>query len=283
MSENETRQVGRGQIVISDRVYVPILALIAGAAGAYAVVKFTAPPQPPFDDAYRAAYYRTAPPPAAPSYYPTPAAPPAGQAPLAPSAAAPVLPPPQQAVAPTQPPAPVIQTYTTDPAVSKEVSERIIPALLSLDGIMTPGPNGDTTDPILIVYDPHCPYCHKAFAALRGKAPIKWIPVAILADPDDAIAQANAVLDEERKAPGSGGDAMQKAFDHQLTYSREVPQPAKDSFNKNVMSFVALYTGRDPRSAGVPTVLVPRKDGSLYFSIGFQPGDDVKLLGLYRN
>ena len=122
--------------------------------------------------------------------------------------------------------------------------------------------------PIYAFFDPRCPYCKKAMAELNGKANVKWIPVSLLGD----LQSGSDMVEGMKTLPGQ--DAVAAAADGSF------PQPAAAVESRPPSPpYPALPLPLSP--APVPTILIPRADGTVTFHRGFDDGDGAKIVGAY--
>lgn len=127
--------------------------------------------------------------------------------------------------------------------------------------------------PIFAFFDPRCPYCKKAMAELNGKANVKWIPVSLLGD-----LQSGADMVEGMKTlPGQ--DAVAAAADGSFPQATGTVE-TQGQLQDNASILFALYEGAQDMVA-VPTILIPRADGTVTFHRGFDDGDGAKIVGAY--
>lgn len=136
--------------------------------------------------------------------------------------------------------------------------------------------------PIQIFFDPRCPYCHKLYDNIAGKAPIHWIPISALSPANGGIAPGATIIQAEKDRPGSGGkEAMHAAFDKKL--SAITPTDAhKSSLEQNLGSFVLMAKTLPPTvQAGVPFALIPKADGTFETHVGYTEGDEATIINAY--
>lgn len=156
-----------------------------------------------------------------------------------------------------------------DPKVARQVVE----TLGKLEGV-TDIPEGASADRVAtIFFDPRCPYCHAAFAAMHGKVAARWIPVVVLGEPEAGRRMAAAILAApdrlaalrstlEGKSRGEGGEPAAEMV-------------AK--LDENRVAFASVFAASPSLRPGVPTMFVPRPDGRLAIMVGYEAGDEVKL------
>lgn len=127
--------------------------------------------------------------------------------------------------------------------------------------------------PIYAFFDPRCPYCKKAMAELNGKASVKWIPVSLLGD----LQSGSDMVEGMKTLPGL--DAVAAAVDGSFPEAAGTVE-TQGQLQDNASILFALYEGAQDMVA-VPTILVPRADGTVTFHRGFDDGDGAKIVGAY--
>ena len=127
--------------------------------------------------------------------------------------------------------------------------------------------------PIYAFFDPRCPYCKKAMAELNGKANVKWIPVSLLGD-----LQSGADMVEGMKTLPAM-QAVAAAVDGSYPKAAGSVE-TQGQLQDNASILFALYEGAQDMVA-VPTILIPRADGTVSFHRGFDEGDGAKIVGAY--
>lgn len=175
-------------------------------------------------------------------------------------------------------------TIPANPQIASSAKD-IINIVSKLDGFVDDSGRTEANaglPPIQIFFDPRCPYCHKLYDNIAGKAPIHWIPISALAPQDGGINSGATIIQAEKDKPGVGGkEAMRAAFDKKLT-----PIPATDahkaSLEQNLGSFVLMAKTLPPTvQAGVPFALIPKKDGTFETHVGYSDGDESTIMGSY--
>jgi protein-disulfide isomerase len=165
-------------------------------------------------------------------------------------------------------------SYATieDPNVARKVTETLAKLAAVVD-VPAGTPEGQIAT---IFFDPRCPYCHAAFAALHGRIAARWVPVVVLGDPDGGNRMAAAVL--------SGSDrvaALKTMFDTKGAATSPAPAPASAELiaklAENKEAFASIFAASPALRPGVPTMFVPRPDGRLAIMVGYETGDDAKL------
>ena len=183
--------------------------------------------------------------------------------------------------------APVVAAATPDPLQNPEIAGRIMTTVAGLDGVATGDGRGDVPADrmVQVFFDPRCPYCHKAFVDLFGAVPARWIPVVALGDEAGGEAQAAAILaaaggPDENGVPAAVR-ALRSAFDNKLA-GAAVTNDVKGKLRQNLEAFVAVNS-REPQNIGVPTILIPRADGTVSMRVGFDTakGDGRAIVAQY--
>ncbi|KXV69938.1 hypothetical protein AD951_04485 [Acetobacter malorum] len=217
---------------------------------------------------------------------------PSSYAPPAPApVAAPALPAPSPAAAPSPvPPGPQVDPLSV-PSIGHEIMQQIV----KLHGYVRPqGGSTAAVDPSTVVtvfFDPRCPFCHRLYQAIDGKVPVRWIPVPVLANPEEGVRASAMILN----AQGDKGRAMDEAFAYvgegavghtvqQRQQWLDAIKPTdsdKHLLQDNISAFVAVHKAR-PGSIGVPSVLIPHPDGSLTLRDGYEPGDENAIIADWK-
>lgn len=171
------------------------------------------------------------------------------------------------------PAAPAAPAALPDPLQNPEIAGRILASIAGLDGIAMGDGRGEVPAErmVQVFFDPRCPYCHKAFTDLAGAVPARWIPVVALGDEAGGEAQAAAILaaagGPSENGASAGAKALRDAFDRQLA-GAVATDDVKQKLRQNLEAFVAINS-REPQKIGVPTILVPRADGTVSMRVGF--------------
>jgi glutaredoxin len=201
-----------------------------------------------------------------------PAPPPSPQVALAPaitpSAAAPTY-------VPAAVPAPVPQqagtvSYATieDPKAARPVME----LLAKLASVVDAPPGTPEGQIATIFFDPRCPYCHAAFAALHGRIAARWVPVVVLGDPEGGNRMAAGILSATDRVA-----ALKAAFETKGGKPGEITPEIGAKLAENKEAFASIFAASPALRPGVPTMFVPRPDGRLAIMVGYETGDDAKL------
>lgn len=183
-----------------------------------------------------------------------------------------------------QPAPPQASTNPANPQLQAS-SKDILKIVSQLEGFTDDSGRTEATanlPPIQIFFDPRCPYCHKLYDNIAGKAPIHWIPISALAPADGGIAPGATIIQAEKDKPGIGGiEAMRAAFDKKLTAI--TPSDAhKSSLEQNLGSFVLMAkTLPSSVQAGVPFALIPKADGTFETHVGYTEGDEATIMNAY--
>ncbi|MCX8500783.1 MAG: hypothetical protein ORO03_03675 [Alphaproteobacteria bacterium] len=127
--------------------------------------------------------------------------------------------------------------------------------------------------PIYAFFDPRCPYCKKAMGELNGKANVKWIPVSLLGElqPGADMVEGMKTLPAKEAVAAAVNGGYPKAVGTAETQGQ---------LQDNASILLALYEGAQDMVA-VPTILIPRADGTVTFHRGFDEGDGAKIVGAY--
>ena len=161
-----------------------------------------------------------------------------------------------------------------------ESASGILDVLSKASSIVAEG-EAEHEQPIYAFFDPTCPYCKNAMAELNGKAKIHWIPVAAVSD----MQTVSNLIEGMKTLPGKDAVASVVAGEvPQATATTETQGQLQDNFS----ILRAIYQGSEDRLA-VPTFLVPREDGTVTLTRGYDkadpannmPGDSGELLGAY--
>lgn len=227
-----------------------------------------APPQPPAP--YQ--YGQPAPQPG----YPQPGYPAAYPPPQAYTPAPAYTQMPQQTAA-LQPPS--VQRLGYKVYEDKKIASQVLDVLNKVKWIATGG-GENTRAPIYVLFDPRCPYCHKAYEELNGKAPVRWIPLSVLNPMDQGEGQVAALSKARQQGNSAAAAALDAAFAGRLP-SATPDEQSKTTLAENTEAFLALHQPIDPDNAAVPTILVPKPDGGILFHVGWEDGDSVQLLSAY--
>lgn len=189
----------------------------------------------------------------------------------------------QAGAAPTGPAAGAAREQSAGPAGSQsaafatiedpKVARQVVETLGKLEGV-TDIPEGATADRVAtIFFDPRCPYCHAAFAAMHGKVAARWVPVVVLGEPEAGKRMAAAILAAPDRLAALGSTLEGKS-------RGEGGEPAAEMLAKldeNRVAFASVFAASPSLRPGVPTMFVPRPDGRLAIMVGYEAGDELKL------
>lgn len=184
-------------------------------------------------------------------------------------------------------PLPAAPAAMPDPLQNPEIAGRILTTVAGLDGIAIGDGRGEVPADrmVQVFFDPRCPYCHQAFTDLAGAVPARWIPVVALGDEAGGEAQAAAILaaagGPDENGVSAGAKVLRDAFDKKLA-GAAASDDVKQKLRQNLEAFVAINS-RDPQKIGVPTILVPRADGTISMRVGFDAakGDGRAIVAEY--
>lgn len=173
---------------------------------------------------------------------------------------------------------------------TKVVSD-IVASLDQAQGIVRPGPDGDTTPVVYGFFDPKCPYCHAAFEALDGKHPVKWMPLSVLGpngdrlhayimgdvqlgealpavSPDDSSEPASQPTAHLTDDPGRGQRLAEVMLEEVSPPDAELSDGHRFVLTENAEMFRLLSSGAEDMRA-VPTFFVRAPDGTAVWHRGF--------------
>ncbi len=158
-----------------------------------------------------------------------------------------------------------------DPKVARQATE----ALAKLEGVLDV-PEGTPEGRIAtIFFDPRCPYCHAAFKAMHGKVAARWVPVAVLGEPEVGAKMAAIILSAPDRVA-----ALTAAFVGQNAPTSEGNPEMVKKVTENRDAFAGIFAASPNLRPGVPTMFVPRPDGRLAIMVGYEAGDEAKLLSV---
>lgn len=138
---------------------------------------------------------------------------------------------------------------------------------------------GDALKTVHVFFDPRCPYCHKAWEAMKGKIHAHWNPVVVLSDPEGGKGMVRSLFRASDKA------AQMDKFVARATLTAEetAADPGYDQKHlENVETFAALFKAMPGAQVAVPLFLIPRPDGKVVVMQGFETGDE-KTIQAYLN
>ncbi len=161
-------------------------------------------------------------------------------------------------------------SYATieNPDRARKVSE-IMAKLASVVDAPAGTPEGKIAT---IFFDPRCPYCHKAFDALHGRIAARWVPVAVLGEPENGNRLAAGILTAADPVA-----ALKATFEGKGGMSGEIGAETAAKLAENFEAFASIFAASPALRPGVPTMFVPRPDGRVAIMVGYEPGDDAKM------
>lgn len=157
----------------------------------------------------------------------------------------------------------------------------ILEGLSRLKAIHVPGAVR-SGDPVMIFFDPRCPYCHQAFKQLDGKVDMLWIPTLALGDPSQGSGAARLMaslgnMSVKRDDAGAISDVILETDPERIARFREVmsnnswPGNTPNELDggaqfitEEAMTILRqLYSvGNTSNMLAVPTFIVPNEDGT---------------------
>ena len=155
-----------------------------------------------------------------------------------------------------------------------ELAGQLLQAFSQTNGVRTEGSAEATGHPVYAFIDPRCPYCQKAVGELVGQVPVHWIPTTLLGDTENGIKIVEAMFQTDDKAV-----AMVEGHAGTLTPIAASAE-TRQAVNENAAVLYSVMGGAE-RSLAVPTILVPRPDGTISFYRGFDEGDGAKIVADY--
>jgi len=177
-----------------------------------------------------------------------------------------------QVVQPAMPPAANVAYATIEDA---KVARQVMELLGKLDAVADI-PDGTPVGQVAtIFFDPRCPYCHAAFTALHGRVAARWVPIVVLGEPEAGNRMAAAILSSPDRVA-----ALKGAFDAKTTPAAAASPEHTAKLAENKEAFAAIFAAAPHLRPGVPTMFVPRPDGRLAIMVGYEAGDDAKLLAV---
>lgn len=161
-------------------------------------------------------------------------------------------------------------------------------AILDLVGqapaIEVPG-DIDNGRPIFAFFDPRCPYCHQAYAALSGQYRIAWLPtlalgqqeqgeplMAGLLGPTEAAVEAGAITAVTLQEDADRLTRLDNVMRGQRIEPGEMSDSQRFAINQNLTIAMQLYELHS-QPLGVPTFIVPKPDGTAVFIRGWDATD----------
>lgn len=182
------------------------------------------------------------------------------------------------AMAPALSPDQLAQTYNkpvptipaaafNDPQASAQILD-IISKLAFVEGKTRPVAGQQYA---YVFFDPRCPYCHKAYEELDAKLPIRWVPIPLLGD--NPVPLVAALLNNPTAAE------LDKAFNGRLPEPAVATADHQRGLLGNVTAFKTFMDSLN--GEGVPILLIPRANGTIYGQIGYTAGDVSKISAEY--
>lgn len=156
-----------------------------------------------------------------------------------------------------------------------DVARKYLAAINRVAGVTVPGDIASGEFPVTIFYDPRCPYCHALFEQMDGKISARWVAVTALGDGsrspasyilgDVAAAQTNA--DGDIQAVTLSDDArrierLRSVMTEGVSGAGMNPDEAQTFAMDEAMVILRQLYGDQQSMLAVPTVLVPKRDGT---------------------
>lgn len=135
------------------------------------------------------------------------------------------------------------------------------------------GEKKDGEIPIIVFFDPECPYCKMLWSdvsELKDSPRTLWIPVGILAG--DKSEKEAALILENKDNPK---EIMEKLKNKQDLSTQKISEENIKNVQRNTLLFGTL------KFTSVPIILKVTKDQFLYFHNGFITSDKFKEIGGY--
>ena len=174
-----------------------------------------------------------------------------------------------------------------------EMATKIVNSLNMAQGVVRPGAEGDPV--IYAFFDPQCPYCKAAFAALDGQHTIKWLPVSTLGPAGDRLHAYFMGEVTMSSQPVEGSEPTQVATfvddigraNRFASVMREEARPPEASLTEG-QSFVLAENGElfrllsrgaeDMRA--VPTFFIRQPDGKAVWLRGFSEDTGAEIASI---
>ncbi len=175
-----------------------------------------------------------------------------------------------------------------------EIATEIVKSLDMAQGVVRPGAEGG--DPVIYTFfDPQCPYCKAAFAALDGQHTIKWLPLSTLGPAGDRLHAYFMGEVTMSTQPVEGGEPTQAATfsedtgraDRFASVMREEARPLEATLTE-AQSFVLAENGElfrllsrgaeDMRA--VPTFFIRKPDGTAVWLRGFSDNTEAEIAAI---
>ena len=169
-----------------------------------------------------------------------------------------------------------------DMLVGAETAGQVIDILEGHTGFDVAAENTNASGkPIYAIFDPQCPHCHAAYREIARDVPIRWLPVALVGDPDKGRRIISEIMAAVADDPSATREQLDEAFADRLGGTEGIDPAAEEVHAANVSLLVTLAEAMQA-PAGVPLFAVPRPDGSVAFHSGFGAGDGAEIVGVYR-
>jgi len=189
-----------------------------------------------------------------------------------------------------------------------KIASQFFSILERTTGTIVPADTGGLSgpQPIVLFYDPRCPYCHQAYRELVGKVAIKWLPTLALGHTDEGFSVISHVLGEALSIEEVPHPTDPSKFVNQIVATsrsdvtselsrldailRDKGNGLDDGSPSEAVKFIvaeneellrALYAD-NPNRVAVPTMLVPRSDGGMELLRGFSPEMEAPIIQTYR-
>lgn len=112
---------------------------------------------------------------------------------------------------------------------------------------------GGPADTLYIIFDPRCPYCRKAFGALRPYVAkgftVKWIPAVVLGDPQEGEPLAATML---QASENQRQEILIRMLGNKEQISTKPTTATKENLARNAAFFMAAFQNKGAGGAGVP-------------------------------
>lgn len=175
-----------------------------------------------------------------------------------------------------------------------DVASGILSGVDGLAGITLSG-RSSGEKPVYVFFDPRCPYCHKLYEALGDQVGVRWLPVLVLPPSpgaDGAMATLLGEVEVGRDAEGRITSSTLRAdtgrasrLEAQLSgqvlghTASVLTQDQQDIVLQNETVMRQLY-GPQSLLLGVPTIVVPRADGTAKMFSGYSPETVAEIVSL---
>ncbi len=176
-----------------------------------------------------------------------------------------------------------------------EIATEIVNSLNKAQGVIRPGAEGDSDPVIYVFFDPQCPHCKAAFAALDGQHTIKWLPLLTLGPAGDRLHAYFMGEVTMSTQPVEGGEPTQAATfvddtgrtDRFASIMREEARPPDATLTEgqslvlaeNGELFRLLSRGAEDMRA-VPTFFIRKPDGTAVWLRGFSEDTRAEIAAI---